>query len=73
MVSLNSQAFLCLNQSRQIEPEGKESNCVNFSNHQPWHHEGGWKNSLNHLRIILQPLLLFWLIYPWLDVFPNCN
>ncbi|OUL18231.1 hypothetical protein BV372_34320, partial [Nostoc sp. T09] len=23
------------------------------------------------LRLIVQPLLLFWLIYPWLDIFPN--
>jgi hypothetical protein len=30
-----------------------------------------WKNTLNNLRLIVQPLLLFWLIYPWLDIFPN--
>jgi hypothetical protein len=30
-----------------------------------------WKNPLNNLRLIVQPLLLFWLIYPWLDIFPN--
>ncbi|PMB45782.1 hypothetical protein CEN40_11490 [Fischerella thermalis CCMEE 5205] len=22
-------------------------------------------------RLIIQPLLLFWLIYSWLDIFPN--
>jgi hypothetical protein len=33
----------------------------------------GWKNTLNNLRLIVQPLLLFWLIYPWLDVFPNAD
>ena len=42
-----------------------------FSNHQQWNHECGWKNVLNNLRLIVQPLLLFWLIYPWIDIFPN--
>ncbi|MFN5241899.1 MAG: IS701 family transposase, partial [Aphanizomenon sp.] len=38
---------------------------------QQWNHESGWKNTLNNLRLIVQPLLLFWLIYPWLDIFPK--
>ena len=33
----------------------------------------GWKNTLNTLRLILQPVLLFWLIYPWLDIFTNSD
>ncbi|MBD2533482.1 IS701 family transposase, partial [Nostoc flagelliforme FACHB-838] len=28
---------------------------------------------LNNLRLIIQPLLLFWLIYPWLSIFPNSH
>nr|MDZ8098107.1 IS701 family transposase [Nostoc sp. DedSLP01] len=35
--------------------------------------ESGWKNTLNNLRLIIQPLLLFWLIYPWLSIFPNSD
>jgi SRSO17 transposase len=71
MISLNSPAFLSLNQSRQIQPKRKENNYVDFSNHQQWNHQTGWKNTLNNLRLIIQPLFLFWLIYPWLDIFPN--
>jgi SRSO17 transposase len=71
MISLNSPAFLSLNKSYQIKTEGQETSHVNFSNHQQWNHESGWKNVLNNLRLIVQPVLLFWLIYPWLDVFPN--
>ena len=33
MISLNSQAFLSLNQSHSIEPEIKENSSVAFSNH----------------------------------------
>jgi hypothetical protein len=73
MVSLNSQAFLALNQSAQIPTEIKENSSVNFSNHKQWNQESGWKNTLNNLRLILQPLLLFWLIYPWLDIFPDSD
>ena len=76
MISLNSPPLLSLNQSRQIETEVKNSrciSCVDFSHHKQWNHESGWKNTLNNLRLIVQPLLLLWLIYPWLDIFPNSN
>ena len=73
MISLNSPAFLTLNQSHQIPTEGQRSNKVDFSNHQQWNHASGWKNVLNNLRLVVQPLLLFWLVSPWLDIFPNSN
>jgi len=73
MISLNSSAFLELKQSRETTTETKENNWVNFSSHKQWNLEGGWKNTLNNLRLILQPLLLLWLILPWLDIFPNSH
>ncbi|MHC5829751.1 MAG: IS701 family transposase, partial [Nostoc sp.] len=73
MISLNSQAFLALNQSGQIPTKIKENSFVDFSNYKQWNQESGWKNTLNNLRLILQPLLLFWLIYPWLEIFPNSD
>jgi SRSO17 transposase len=73
MISLNSPAFLALNQSHQIQTERQKSNKVDFFNHQQWNHASGWKNVLNNLRLVVQPLLLFWLVSPWLDIFPNSN
>ena len=73
MISLNSPAFLSLNQSSKIPTDAKENNSVKFSNHQQWDHDSGWKNILNNLRLIVQPLLLFWSIHPWLDILPNNN
>ncbi|WP_138506144.1 IS701 family transposase [Nostoc sp. PA-18-2419] len=73
MISLNSPVFSSFNQSCQLETEAQENNDVNFSNHPQWNHEAGWKNTLNNLRLIIQPLLLFWLIYPWLSIFPNSH
>ncbi len=73
MISLHSPAFLSLNQSHQILLDIPENSSVDFTVHQQWNHQTGWKNTLNNLRLIVQPLLLFWFIYPWLDVFPNSN
>ncbi|MBE9211101.1 IS701 family transposase, partial [Nostoc sp. LEGE 06077] len=75
MISLSSPPFLSLNQAPS-ETEIQDSayiSCVVFSNHEQWNHDCGWKNTLNNLRLIVQPLLLFWLIYPWLNVFPNSD
>ena len=44
---------------------------VNISLHPQWSNQGGWKTTLNNLRLIIQPTVLFWTIIPWLDVFPN--
>jgi SRSO17 transposase len=70
MISLNSPAFLSLNQPRSTDAEIKNTT-TDFSIHQQWNHKVGWKNVLNNLRLIIQPTLLLWLISPWLDIFPN--
>ena len=68
MVSLSAPAFLSLQLSGKPKPVGA---APNFSNHQDWNHTGGWKNCLNNLRLIIQPVVLLWMIYPWIKVFPN--
>jgi SRSO17 transposase len=70
IVSLNSQPFLSLNQQKISQVE-KKDNSVDFSVHQQWDCGSGWKKTLNNLRLILQPTLVLWLIFPWLEVFPN--
>lgn len=70
MISLNTQAFISLN-----------SECVPLSNvskintdltfHPQWNFPTGWKNVLNNVRLLIQPSFLLWLIFPWLEVFPN--
>ena len=73
MISLNSPAFLALNKASQLPTKLEENSDVDFYNHKLWKHECGWKNTLNNLRLRLQPLLLFWLIYHWLNIFPNSD
>lgn len=72
MISLNSPAFLALDTSEKNK-SNPHNNSANFSAHQEWNHESGWKNTLNNFRLVIQPILLFWLIYPWLEIFPNSN
>jgi len=70
LVSLNSQPFRTLNQQPATQVK-KTENFVDVSLHKQWADGCGWKHTLNNLRLILQPILLFWLIFPWIDVFPN--
>ena len=65
MITLNSPVFL--------ETEESQNTDTDFSNHEQWNHQTSWKNVLNNLRLIVQPIILLWLIEPWLDIFPNSN
>lgn len=70
MVSLISIHSVYLHQ-KQVNQGDSISSSVNFSIHKQWYCGSGWKNTLNNLRLILQPILVLWSIFPWLDVFPN--
>ena len=67
MISCHSKVFLDLNQSSNPSPDSLAS----FSLHQQWSRKEGWKTTLNNLRLIIQPSILFWMIIPWLNIFPN--
>ena len=69
MISFNSPAFLSLKPAQNIKQ--KEEFFTDFSAHQQWDTGNGWKNVLNNFRLIIQPTILLWLIFPWLDIFPN--
>ena len=72
MTSMNSPAWEALHQP-QLENKETEKTEVNLPKHQQWNHQHGWKNTLNNLRLVIQPTILLWLIWPWLEVFPNHN
>lgn len=73
MVSSYSKVFRNLNQSQSSSSFDTSSNksIANFSLHQQWSNKSGWKTTLNNLRLIIQPTIVFWMIIPWLNVFPN--
>lgn len=41
-----------------------------FDSHAQWDQGRGWKNTLNNLRLVIQPFIFFNLIKHWLKVFP---
>ena len=73
MISSHSQAFSNLNQSSTSSNSNivSKDSVSNFYLHQQWSNKEGWKTTLNNLRLIIQPSILFWMIVPWLDIFPN--
>lgn len=41
-----------------------------FTQHRWWDNQRGWKNLLNNLCLIIQPLICFNWLKRWLEVFP---
>jgi hypothetical protein len=68
MISLSSPDFLSLNlcDGPQYNPK---TTSAQFSTHQEWNHQSGWKNTWNNFRLVFQPILLFGLIYPGIEIF----
>ena len=62
MISLNSKAF-ALEKPTQT-PLDSCPTLPSFPLHQQWNSQGGWKTTLNNLRLLIQPIMLFWLIFP---------
>ncbi|WP_293070489.1 hypothetical protein [Moorena sp. SIO4A5] len=73
MISLNYPAFLSFNQSAEVANEVTDTDDIQVSNHQQWNHQGGWDNVLNNFRLLIQPIMMLWIIFPWLDILPNSN
>ncbi len=73
MVSSYSSIFCDLNQSPVLSNSKlrAENSISDFTLHQQWSNKPGWKTTLNNLRLIIQPTILFWMIFPWLEIFPN--
>ena len=43
-------------------PKAQAENLIpHFNLHQQWSNQPGWKTTLNNLRLIIQPAILFWI------------
>ena len=72
MITLNTQAFLSLNSNNRPQSEVSNPN-LDWTSHPQWNSHTGWKNVLNNVHLLVQPSLLLWLIFPWLEIFPNSH
>jgi len=62
-----------------VEEESQSLNCVQtqgisqeplkYSEHEWWNFSGGWKSTLNNLRLIIQPYVFYNFLKPWLLIF----
>ena len=68
LVSFHSPAF-GLSKQEASEQDAQPSPVEHFAEHAWWDTGQGWKNTLNHLRLILQPHVFYCLLLPWLVVF----
>ena len=42
-----------------------------LSQHPEWSEKCSWKSTLNNLRLLVQPVVMLWLLCPWLSLFEN--
>ena len=68
LVSLHSQALSTLNQP--LDHISSTGLGLLLSEHEQWNQQRGWKNLLNNLRLVIQPLVIFNLLKSWLNIFP---
>ncbi|MEM8677621.1 MAG: hypothetical protein AAGF83_27735 [Cyanobacteria bacterium P01_G01_bin.67] len=80
MISFNTPVFISLNSS-PVPNFSLSSTNLDIISHPQWNHQPGWKNVFNNLRLMIyakryplgQPTFIFWLIYPWLEIFPSSD
>ena len=69
MISLNTNPLKML-RKKQDKNIKKESKKINF-NHEDWQKFDTWKNTLKNYRIMIQPIIIFTIIFPWLKITNN--
>jgi len=72
MVSLEALKIFRIQETELEKTEGNSLPSDELG-HRDWNSVKGWKNVLNNLRLFTQPLLIFHLIEPGLEIFPNLN
>ena len=50
-------------------PSAQDAYADKYPQHRWWDHSHGWKNILNHLRLIIQPYVCSGMLAAWLCVF----
>ena len=71
LVSLQAEAFKDEINQQTLQINSRLLECAGqFEQHPYWESGTNWKSALNNLRLIIQPYIFWFLIEPWLRVFP---
>lgn len=68
MISLKTKPLRML-QQKENKNQNQSKNIK--INHQDWRECNSWKNTLINYRIMIQPMIIFWTILPWLRMMEN--
>ena len=72
MISLHTPPLRQSTESVTPDPDtDNDHSLLRMSKHPHWQPDRGWKNTLNNIRVLMKPSLLFWAIVPWFQVFPD--
>jgi SRSO17 transposase len=69
LVSLQCPALQTPREELSSPQAAQDTPTARFSQHRWWDNGQGWKNTLNNLRLILQPYVFYCLLLPWLLLF----
>ena len=69
MISMNTNAIIMLTEKYKENGEDKRVNIK--INHPDWRDENSWKNTLINYRIMIQPIIIFCTVLPWLNLSKN--
>ncbi len=70
LTSLPAQAFKDEAARESVQLNSRWLEIAEFKQHPHWESGTNWKSALNNLRLIIQPYIFWYLIEPWLRVFP---
>jgi len=72
MISLHTPPLRQSTESVTPDPDtDNDHSLLRMSKPPYWQPNHGWKNTLNNIRVLMKPSLLFWAIVPWFQVFPD--
>ena len=69
MISMNTKAIIMLREKYKDNCEEKRVKIK--INHPDWRDENSWKNTLINYRIMIQPIIIFCTMLPWLNLSTN--
>lgn len=70
LISWHANDFRDQAQTRHTQSTSTSTSKTSFESHQRWEAGTSWKSALNNLRLLIQPFIFWYLLQPWLQVFP---
>lgn len=70
LISWHANDFKRLAQTQQYQVPSKSNFTSSFEHNTRWESGMTWKSALNNLRLLIQPFVFWFLLEPWLHVFP---